>query len=177
MATIRICCNPLSCRQSRASHTSISVSTRSPSFGAGSLCRVCGPSSKRRPLARHSMLPYSYGTCMIGSGTKDILTKTTTGQGSTPCTYRKLDSSVAVMQAADHDHGHGDGRFSDLDAELEQLAMDSRRTPQPVDPANLTDQVADFPGDRRPATSRPRPPALKRFEFRAGASESASRVW
>jgi len=74
------------------------------------------------PLARHSMLPFSYGTCMIGSGTKDILTKTTTGQGSTPCTYRKLDSSVAVMQAADHGLGNDPTKPCDRSAYRRILA-------------------------------------------------------
>jgi hypothetical protein len=61
--------------------TSISVSTRSPSFGTDSLCRVCGTSFKSRLLGRDSKLPYPYGTSMIGSGMKDI--RTTTGQGPT----------------------------------------------------------------------------------------------
>jgi len=53
------------------------------------------------------------------------------------------------------DHVFGDGRFGDLDAELEQLAVDSRRTPQPVGPAHFPDQVADLSGDHRAASSGP----------------------
>src|SRR5262245_52989914 len=62
------------------------------------------------------------------------------------------------------DHVFGDSRFGHLDTELEQLAMDPRRTPQPVGPAHLPDQLADLPGDRRAATRGARLPAPKRLE-------------
>jgi hypothetical protein len=57
------------------------------------------------------------------------------------------------------DHVFGDGRFGDLDAELEQLAVDSRRTPQPIGLAHFPDQAADLSGDRRAASSGPGLPA------------------
>src|SRR5262249_60957828 len=51
------------------------------------------------------------------------------------------------------DHVLGDGRLGDLDAKLEQLAMDPRRAPQPVGLAHLPNQVLDLSGDRRTAHS------------------------
>jgi hypothetical protein len=53
------------------------------------------------------------------------------------------------------DHVLGDGRFGDLDPELEQLAMDPRSSPEPVGSAHLPDQVADLLGDCRTAASGP----------------------
>src|SRR5262245_34571509 len=40
------------------------------------------------------------------------------------------------------DHVFGDGRLCDFEAKLEQLAMDTRRTPQRVLFAHLPDQIA-----------------------------------
>src|SRR5262247_1245727 len=74
------------------------------------------------------------------------------------------------------DHVLGDGRFSDRDAELEQFAMDPRRTPQPVGPAHLPDQIADLLGDRRPATAGPRPPAPERLEAASMPADHGVRI-
>jgi hypothetical protein len=41
-------------------------------------------------------------------------------------------------------HILGDGRLTDLDAELEQLAMDPGRSLEGIGPAHLTDQLANF---------------------------------
>ena len=47
--------------------------------------------------------------------------------------------------------GHilGDAALADLDAELEQLAMDPRRSPQRIGNAHLADQSAYFGRNRR----------------------------
>jgi len=41
-------------------------------------------------------------------------------------------------------HVLGDYRLGDLDAELGQLAVDARRTPQPIGQAHLSDRAADL---------------------------------
>src|SRR5262249_47840362 len=51
------------------------------------------------------------------------------------------------------DHVLGDRRFGDFNAELEQLAMDPRRAPQPIGLAHLPDQVPDLSRDLRTAAS------------------------
>src|SRR5262245_50556412 len=54
------------------------------------------------------------------------------------------------------DHALGNTRLGDFDAELEQLAVDSRGAPQSIHPGHLANQIADLPGDRRPTMSGPR---------------------
>jgi hypothetical protein len=51
-----------------------------------------------------------------------------------------------------------DARLSDLKAELEQLAMDTRGTPQRIVNAHPPDQRAQVRGDLRPASRRARLP-------------------
>jgi hypothetical protein len=41
-------------------------------------------------------------------------------------------------------HVLGDGRLADLDAELQQLAVDARRTPERVGAAHLSDQITNL---------------------------------
>src|ERR1700726_2354877 len=57
------------------------------------------------------------------------------------------------------DHVLGHAGLSDLDAELEQLAMDPRRSPQRIGNAHLADQLADLQRNCWPATPRFRFPA------------------
>jgi hypothetical protein len=52
------------------------------------------------------------------------------------------------------DHVLGDARLSDLEAELEQLAMDARGTPQRIVNAHPSDQRAQVRVDLRPASRR-----------------------
>ena len=49
------------------------------------------------------------------------------------------------------DHVFGDARLSDLEAELEQFAMDARRTPQRILNAHPPDQRAQVRVDLWPA--------------------------
>src|SRR6516162_2707271 len=58
----------------------------------------------------------------------------------------------------------GDAGLSDLDAELEKLSMDSRRSPQRVGDAHLADQPANFQRDSWSAAAAPRFPAPIRSE-------------
>ena len=54
-------------------------------------------------------------------------------------------------------HVPGDGGLTDLNTELEKLAANPRRTPEPVGKAHLADQFACFPvHDCRPARDRQR---------------------
>ena len=57
--------------------------------------------------------------------------------------------------------GHilGHTGLSDLDAELEQLAMNSWRSPEWIGDTHLADQLAYFQRHRRPAAAMPRFPA------------------
>src|SRR5947209_12481869 len=52
------------------------------------------------------------------------------------------------------DHVLRDARLSDLEAELEQLTMDARRSPQRIFRAHPPDQRAQIRGDLRPASKR-----------------------
>jgi hypothetical protein len=54
-------------------------------------------------------------------------------------------------RASSAGHILGDAGLADLDAELEQLAMDPRRSPQRIDNAHLADQPSYFSGNRQPA--------------------------
>ena len=44
-----------------------------------------------------------------------------------------------------------DGRLGGCDPELEEFAVNSRRTPGGIGPVHLKDELSDFVGDRRPA--------------------------
>src|ERR1700726_5151951 len=50
------------------------------------------------------------------------------------------------------DHVLGHARLSDIDAELEQLSMDPRRSPQRIGNAHLADKLAYPQRNRWPAT-------------------------
>ena len=56
-------------------------------------------------------------------------------------------------------HVLGDRRLRDIDPQLEQFAMDARRTPKPIGQAHLADQAADLPWYPRPTTTTARLPA------------------
>jgi hypothetical protein len=56
-------------------------------------------------------------------------------------------------------HVFGDGRLRHREAELEQLAMNARRTPKPVVKAHPPDQRPQICSDLRPASQVPRFPA------------------
>jgi len=51
-------------------------------------------------------------------------------------------------------HVLGDAGLADLDAELEQLAMDPRRSPQRIGNAHLADQPSYFGRNRRSTGTR-----------------------
>src|SRR5205823_10717850 len=61
-------------------------------------------------------------------------------------------------------HILGDAGLADLDAELEKLSMDSRRSPQRVGDAHLADQPANFQRCNWSAAAVPRFPAPIRSE-------------
>src|ERR1700761_8816817 len=61
-------------------------------------------------------------------------------------------------------HILGDAGLADLDAELEKLSMDARRSPQRVGDAHLADQPADFQRHGWSAAAPPRFPGLIRSE-------------
>src|SRR6188508_1254807 len=62
--------------------------------------------------------------------------------------------------------GHilGHAGLSDFDAELEQLAMNSWRSPEWIGDTHLADQLAYFQRHRRPAAAMPRFPTPIRSE-------------
>src|ERR1700740_203395 len=57
------------------------------------------------------------------------------------------------------DHVLGHAGLSDIDAELEELSMDPRRSPQKIGNAHLADKLAYLHRNRWPATPRSRFPA------------------
>src|SRR5262245_6790229 len=65
------------------------------------------------------------------------------------------------------DHVLGDGRLCDLEAKLEELAVDARGAPQRVLLAHLPDKIAQFTIDRRPTGPMAGFPAPESFEPRA----------
>src|SRR6476660_2404385 len=69
-----------------------------------------------------------------------------------------------ARRAAPPRHIPGNAGLADLDAELEQLSMDSRRSPQRVGDAHLADQSANFQRHRWSAAAVPRFPAPIRSE-------------
>ena len=72
-------------------------------------------------------------------------------------------------------HVIGDGRLRDLNAELEQLAMDPRRAPKGIGLAHLADQVSKFFRDPRPAAPGARFPPPESSEPLAMPSDD--RFW
>src|SRR6476661_5974585 len=74
------------------------------------------------------------------------------------------------------DHILGHARLSDIDAELEKLAVDARRAPEWICDAHLADQPAYFERYRRPATTASRLPAPVRPETRAMPTNNGVRL-
>ena len=71
-------------------------------------------------------------------------------------------------------HILGDRRLRDVDPELEQFAMDSRRAPQPVGQAHVADQTPDLDWNLWPAATRARLPApICQYSGLAGANQPA----
>jgi hypothetical protein len=63
-------------------------------------------------------------------------------------------SPASRRRASSPDHVFGDAGLADLDPELKQLAMDSRRPPQRIGNAHLADQPSYFDRNRRSAGAR-----------------------
>src|SRR5664280_3342289 len=74
--------------------------------------------------------------------------------------------------------GHilGHARLPDIDAELEQFAMDPRRAPQRIGNAHLADQPADLRRHSRPATTAAGLPAPIRPKTRAMPADNGVRL-
>src|ERR1019366_8588960 len=79
-------------------------------------------------------------------------------------------------RASSPGHILGHARLSDIDAELEQLAMDPRRAPQQIGNAHLADQPADLRRHSRPATAASRLPAPIRSKTRAMPADNGVRL-
>src|ERR1700739_3722471 len=73
-------------------------------------------------------------------------------------------------------HVLGDAGLADLDAELEQLAMDSWRSPQRVGDAHLADQPANFQRYGRATAAMPRFPAPIQSETGAVPTDHGVRL-
>src|SRR5258706_15183390 len=74
------------------------------------------------------------------------------------------------------DHILGHTRLPDFDAELEQLSVDPRRSPQRISNANLVDKLAYVRGYRWSATTTSRLPAPIRSETRAMPTDDRIRL-
>src|SRR5258708_36335320 len=74
--------------------------------------------------------------------------------------------------------GHilGHTRLPDFDAELEQLSMEPRRSPQRISNAHLVDKLAYVRGYSWSATTTPRLPAPIRSESRAMPTDERIRL-
>jgi len=79
-------------------------------------------------------------------------------------------------QASSPGHILGHARLSDIDAELEQLAMDPRRAPQRIGNAHLADQPADLRRQSGPATTASRLPAPIRPKTSAMPADNGVRL-
>src|ERR1700704_90618 len=66
---------------------------------------------------------------------------------------RRYDASLG-RRSTSLDHVLRDARLSDLEAELEQLAIDARRSPQRIFRAHPPDQRPQIRGDIRPTSKR-----------------------
>src|SRR5215472_12234847 len=74
-------------------------------------------------------------------------------------------------------HILGDTAFAEVDAELEQLAVNARCTPRGILPTHLADQVSSFAGNREPsALSPPNLPGPKQAEAHAMPSHNRLRL-
>src|SRR6478672_10867868 len=73
-------------------------------------------------------------------------------------------------------HILGDAGLADLDAELEKLTMDSRRSPQWIGDAHLADQPANFQRHRWSTAAASRFPAPIQSEARAVPSYNSVRL-
>src|SRR5712664_2407973 len=74
------------------------------------------------------------------------------------------------------DHILGHTRLPDFDAELEQLSMDPRPSPQRISNAHLVDKPAYVRGYSWSATTTSRPPAPIRSETRAMSTDDRIRL-
>src|SRR6266404_4706333 len=74
------------------------------------------------------------------------------------------------------DHILGHTRLPDFDAELEQLSMDPRRSPQRISNAHLVDKLAYVRGHSWSATTTSRLPAPIRSETRAMPTDDRIRL-
>src|SRR6266576_2187036 len=74
--------------------------------------------------------------------------------GDVRCVVTQEGAPSLGRRAASLDHVLRDARLSDLETELEQLAMDTRRSPQRIFRAHPPDQRAQIRGDLRPASKR-----------------------
>src|SRR5450759_3688834 len=79
-------------------------------------------------------------------------------------------------RASSPGHILGHARLSDIDAELEQLAMDQRRAPQRIDNAYLADQPAYLRRHSRSVTTASRLPAPIRPKTRAMPADNGVRL-
>src|SRR5215472_10461332 len=74
-------------------------------------------------------------------------------------------------------HILGDTAFADVDAELEQLAVNARCTPRGILPTHLADQVSSLAGNRRSsALSPPNLPGPKQAKAHAMPSHNRLRL-
>src|SRR4030081_2376288 len=74
--------------------------------------------------------------------------------GDVGCVVTQEDAPALGRRSTSLAHVLRDAGLSDLEAELEQLAMDARRTPQRIFRAHLSDQRAQIRGDLRSASKR-----------------------
>jgi hypothetical protein len=74
--------------------------------------------------------------------------------------------------------GHilGNACLTDIDADLEKLAVDARRPPEWIGDAHLADQLSYFERHRRPATTASRLPAPVQPETRAMPANDSVRL-
>src|SRR3981189_864660 len=85
-----------------------------------------------------------------------------------------LPASRRWFSPLDHILGHT--RLPDFDAELEQLSMDPRRSPQRISNAHLVDKLAYLRGYSWSATTTSRLPAPIRSETRAMPTDGRIRL-
>src|ERR1039457_1399360 len=79
-------------------------------------------------------------------------------------------------RASSPSHILGHARLSDIDAELEQLAIDPPRASQRIGNAHLADQPADVRRHNRPATTASRFPTPIRPKTRAMPADNSVRL-
>src|SRR6478735_2773873 len=74
--------------------------------------------------------------------------------GDVRCVVTQESAPSLGRRSTSLDHVLRDARLSDLEAELEQLAVDARRTPQWIFRAHPPDQSAEIRGDLRSPSKR-----------------------